>query len=82
MDYYNDIESFIIILVTNYGSLDVAEAEFRRLIADDSELLRSYKLWCEERGYTTRNGFSDFATEYVTENESVWDALTDFDENE
>lgn len=64
-------------LLRAYGSVDMAEAEFKRLIADDEELHGEYREWCEINGHTERHGFLDYAEEYIANQNSVWDTLTD-----
>lgn len=68
-------------LLRSYGSVDMAEAEFKRLIADDEELHSEYHEWCEINGHTERHGFLDYAEEYIANQNSVWDTLTDDFEN-
>jgi len=67
-------------LLRTYGSVDIAEAEFKHLIDEDSELHADYRLWCEENGYTEKRGFLDFADEYLDSQQSIWDVLSDYDE--
>ena len=62
------------------GAIDIAEAEFKRMLADDSDLRREYKDWCDEMGYTERKGFSDYAEEYISNREEKYDSLTDYDQ--
>lgn len=64
-------------LLRDLGSVDVAEAEFKRLIADDEELHALYREWCGETGHTERRGFLDFAEEFIADQNSVWDSLND-----
>lgn len=64
-------------LLRDFGNVDLAEAEFKRMIADDEELHESYRQWCDETGHTERHGFLDFAAEYIENQNSVWDTLTD-----
>ncbi len=79
----NDITQFFISLIESHGSLDVAEAEFKRIIADDPELKNAYKQWCEETGVSERHGFSDFGEEFLESRESKWDVLDEYsDEGE
>lgn len=69
-------------LLENLGSVDLAESEFKRMIADDDELHCRYHDWCEETGHTERRGFLDFAEEYIAEQNSIWDSLKDdYDDN-
>jgi hypothetical protein len=76
------IAQYMITLIDSHQSLDLAEAEFKRIIADDHELRTQYREWCQEYGSTERNGFYDFGEEYITNRESVWDSLSDFDDEE
>ncbi len=58
-------------------AVDLAEAEFKRMIADDDELHNMYREWCDETGHTERRGFLDFAEEFIANQNLVWDTLTD-----
>ena len=53
--------------------------EFHKMIADDPALRDQYRQWCHEIGNTERNGFRDYCNEYIENQESVWDSLTDYD---
>lgn len=64
-------------LLRDHGNVDVAEAEFKRIIADDPELHELYRTWCDETGHSERHGFLDYAEEYIANQNSVWDTLTD-----
>lgn len=82
MDYENELTDYIITLLEQNPAVDVAEAEFKRIIADDAEIRDQYREWCAERGYTLRHGFTDFAEEYNEQRDSVWESLNDYDDNE
>lgn len=69
-------------LLNQFKSVDLAHAELRRLMADDPELRREYSQWCEEQGVAERYGFLDFAAEYIEQQNSIWDSLTDYDAEE
>ena len=77
-----DITDFFIEILNSNKTLDVADAEFKRVIADDDELRRQYREWCRENGSTERSGFTDFCKEYLESQESVWDSLNNYDEEE
>lgn len=67
-------------LLRSYGNVDMAEAEFKRLIGEDSVLHDAYREWCEETGHTERLGFLDWAEEYIANQNSVWDSFNnDYD---
>lgn len=76
-----DITDFFIEILNSYKTVDVADAEIKRQIADDEDLRHQYRDWCRENGSTERNGFIDFCKEYLENQESVWDTLSDYDED-
>ena len=69
-------------LLREHRSVDIAEAEFKRMVADDPDLRSMYREWCEENGHTERNGFLDYAEEFIESQNSIWDTLTDYDAEE
>lgn len=75
-----EITDIFIKLLEECGSTDVAEAEFKRRLADDPELKENYNEWCHIHGYSFRHGFLDFCDEYLDHKNSVWDSLTDYDD--
>lgn len=76
----DDITDYFITIIKQTPSIDMAEAEFKRSIADDEELRKSYREWCHNVGSTEKYGFLDFCDEYVDSRNEVWDSLTDYDE--
>ena len=72
-----ELTNMFVELLRAYGSVDLAEAEFKRIMSDDAQLHETYRTWCDENGYTERSGFLDFAEEYIANQNSVWDSLTD-----
>lgn len=75
-----DITQLFIDILHQADSVDVAESDFKKMIDDDDELHRRYREWCHEVGSSERRGFLDFCDEYLSDRESVWDNLNDFDE--
>ena len=82
MENEDQFTQFLINLIEEHHGSDMAEAEFKRILADDTELRDQYREWCDERGYAMRNGFRDFADEYSAERDSIWDSLEDYDDND
>lgn len=76
-----DIETYFQEILSQHRSIDIAEAEFKKIIAEDPDLRSRYKEWCHEVGSSERSGFRDFCTEYRDNMESVWENLSDFDED-
>lgn len=75
-----DIVNFFTDIIEQSGSYDIAKAEFQRIIADDDDLHAQYRAWCEENGYSERDGFDEFINERIDSHDSVWDSLNDYDE--
>lgn len=75
----NDLTEFFIDLLNAHKTLDIAESEFRRLLADDDELRNDYKEWCQTEGLSERTAFSDYCREYLADQMEVWNTLTDYD---
>lgn len=76
-----DIEDYFRDILSQHSSIDIAEAEFKKAVAEDPELRKLYKDWCHEVGSSERSGFRDFCEEYRENLESVWDNLSDYNED-
>lgn len=76
----DDITQLFDDLLKNCGSVDIAEAEFKRMIHEDQSLRDDYRQWCDETGYSEKRGFLDYADEYLDSQNSIWDNLNDYDE--
>ncbi len=63
-----------------YDSIDIAEAEFKKNLHEDSQLRDEYREWCHYIGSSEKSGFIDYAEEYVENQNDVWNSLNDFDE--
>ncbi len=75
----DDLEELFKYIIDQHRSIDVADMEFHKMIAEDQALRDQYRQWCHEVGNTERNGFRDYCNEYIENQESVWDSLTDYD---
>lgn len=67
-------------LLKSCGSVDIADAEFKKLIHEDDALHEAYRRWCDETGSTEKRGFLDYADEYLDSQELIWNNLNDYDE--
>lgn len=65
--------------ITQYGSLDIAESEFKKRIHEDDHLHDLYREWCSAVGSTEKDGFLDYCDEYMDSQNDVWDTLNDYD---
>ncbi len=75
-----DITHLFNSLLEQYRSIDIAEAEFKKLLLDDDVLFEEYREWCHAVGSSEKSGFLDYCDEYKMSQDSVWDSLKDFDE--
>ena len=76
----NDITDFFNELLRQYHSVDIADAELKKLIHEDPELRACYRDWCHDVGSSEKNGFLDYCGEYIDSQNSVWDSLNDYDD--
>ncbi|MDE6437529.1 MAG: hypothetical protein K2K69_08495, partial [Muribaculaceae bacterium] len=77
-----DLIEFFITILKQSDSVDIAEAEFKRQLVDDAELRRQYREYCRENGTSEKRGFLDFCEEYVENQDSIWESLSDYDNQE
>lgn len=75
-----DITDYFKELLAQHHSIDIAESEFKRMIAEDDELKDRYRQWCDENGSTEKRGFFDYCEEYMDSQDSIWESLNDYDE--
>lgn len=75
-----DITELFQDIIRQNRSLDIAEAEFKKLIHEDAELREQYREWCDAVGSSEKMGFLDYCDEYLESQDSIYDALNDYDE--
>jgi len=68
-------------VISQAGSFDIAEAEFRHLVNDDPEVKEMYKQWCVDNGYSQKYGFIEYCEHYRDSQDSVWESLSDYDDD-
>lgn len=78
----DDITSIFNDYITQYRSIDIAEAEFKKSMHEDPELRALYRQWCSDVGSTEKNGFFDYCDEYLDSQNDVWNSLNDYDNEE
>lgn len=66
--------------IGQYSSIDIANSEFKKDLHEDQQLREAYKEWCHNVGSSEKNGFIDYAEEYMESQNDVWNNLSDFDE--
>lgn len=72
-----DITDFFNEMLRQYGSVDIAEAEFKKQLHENAELHEQYRKWCHEVGSSEKNGFLDYCEEYLESQDSIWDNFKD-----
>lgn len=77
-----DITNFFSQLIEQSKSIDIAEAEFKRLLIEDSELKTEYIDWCQSVGTSERHGFREFCEEYMASQNDIWEQLRDYDDQD
>ncbi len=78
----DNITDIFVSFIKEAPGIDTAESDFKRALIDDPELRRSYREYCREQGTSERNGFIEFCEEYCADRDSVWDSLSDYDNEE
>ena len=76
----NDLVQIFRELLEQYGSVDIANAEFKRLVAEDEALPDVYRQLSHHTATTEKNRYLDFCDEYMNDQDSIWDYLGDLDE--
>ena len=65
----NDITDLFIDILSQHRSIDIAD-----------ELHAAYREWCASNGSSEKNGFIDFCEEYLAEQDSIYDSLSDYND--
>lgn len=78
----HDITELFNTLIQQSGSVDIADAEFKKMIHEDADLREQYREWCHAVGSTEKHGFLDYCDDYMDSQDSIWDSLNDFDNEE
>ena len=74
-----DITNIFNNFIRQYGSVDIAESEFKKQIHEDVNLRTMYRQWCNDVGSSEKDGFFDFCEEYIDTQNDVWNTLNDYD---
>lgn len=79
MDY--DIRAYLLKLISEVQSVDIAISEFKKQLKEDEELKAAYSEWCEEEGYSERSGYADFIEEYIDVGNERWEnSINEYDD--
>lgn len=64
-----------------FKSIDIAEAEFKKDMHEDPELKAAYREWCANVGSSEKKGFFDFCEEFFDSQDTIWETLSDYNED-
>lgn len=78
----NDITDIFVQYINQNDSYDIAESQFKMDVAENPELHAAYRQWCNEVGSSEKDGFRDFCDEHSEGIDDMWNALSDYDDNE
>lgn len=84
-DYHDTMDELTNIfneILRQAGSVDIAEAEFKRQLNEDASLKEMYREWCREVGSSEKRGFLDYCDEYLDSQDDIWQTLNDYDNEE
>lgn len=74
------IEDTIRTLIDQHRNIAAVEAEFALLLRDNSKFHELYNDWCTDLGYSTRTGYKECIKEIFDSEDSVWDSLSEFED--
>lgn len=75
----NELTDIFNEILLQAGSVDIAEAEFKRQINENVALRDMYREWCREVGSSEKHGFLDYCDEYLESQDDIWQTLNDYD---
>ena len=76
----NDITEVFDYYLSQYGSVDIAESEFKKTLHEDAQLKAAYREWCDQVGSSEKSGFKDYCDEYFESQNDIWNTLSDYDD--
>lgn len=75
-----DITTIFDELISQHGSIDIAEFEFKKIMHEDDDIHELYRQWCRDNGSSEKNGFFDYCNEYLDTQNDVWNSLNEFED--
>ena len=77
----NDISETLRELLDRYSNTPDLDQEFERMRREIEGFEDEYAVWCEENGYTVKDGYRDFINEIVESQDSYWENYQEFGNN-
>jgi hypothetical protein len=76
-----DISEILRELLDRYSNTSELDHEFERMRRENEGFEDEYATWCDEYGYTVKDGYRDFINEIVESQDSYWDNYQEFGNN-
>ena len=77
----NDISDLLRELLDRYSNTPELDQEFERMRREVDGFNDDYVEWCEENGYSVKDGYRDFIDEIVESQDSYWDNYQEYGNN-
>lgn len=76
-----DIQDLLRSLIDQHRSIDIVESEFKRMLNEDPMVKDDYTAWCEEEGYSYKNGYIEYIQQIFDSQDSIWDTFIQFEDD-
>lgn len=77
----NDISEILRELLDRFSNTPELDQEFERMRREVDGFNDDYVDWCEENGYSVKDGYRDFIDEIVESQDSYWDNYQEYGNN-
>jgi hypothetical protein len=77
----NDISEILRELLDRFSNTLELDQEFERMRRMDEQFEKDYAMWCEDNGYSLKDGYRDFIDEIIESQDSYWDNYQEFGNN-
>ena len=77
----NDISEILRELLDRFSNTPERDQEFERMRREVDGFNDDYVEWCEENGYSVKDGYRDFIDEIVESQDSYWDNYQEYGNN-
>ena len=77
----NDISEILRELLDRFSNTPELDQEFERMRREVDGFNDDYVEWCEENGYSVKDGYRDFIDEIVESQDSYWDNYQEYGNN-
>ena len=64
----NEISDILRELLDRYSNTPELDEEFERMLREEEGFEQEYAVWCEDNGYTLKDGYRDYLNEIIGNN--------------